>query len=93
MGFFEKQKKRKLYQQWIEKSGLPPESIPRELEPENAGDVDLRIEDDLNAPETRRRRALDIRLTVRDLLIMVLIIVVLLVLSSTLATILVMRSC
>ena len=30
-GLFDKRKKRKLYEQWVEKSGLPEENIPDEI--------------------------------------------------------------
>ncbi len=93
MGFFEKRRKRKLYQQWVDKSGLPPESIPRELEP---GSEDVEGEDDyegsVEAPP-RRRNVWIVHLTMRHLLILLYIIAALLVLSTTLIVVLIMSSC
>jgi hypothetical protein len=93
MSFFDKRKKRKLYEQWVEKSGLPPESIPRELEPQVAADEDLEAEEDLYQPVPRGRSTWVIHLTMRHLQILLLIIGVLLVLSSVLITVLITRSC
>jgi len=33
--YFRRRKKRKLYRQWVERSSLPPEAIPREEVAEN----------------------------------------------------------
>ena len=93
MSFFDKRKKRKLYEQWVEKSGLPPESIPRELEPEGPESEDLQTEEDIYQPMPRGRSTFTIRLTMRHLQILLLIIAVLLILSSVLMTVLITRSC
>jgi hypothetical protein len=93
MSFFDKRKKRKLYEQWVEKSGLPPESIPRELEPQVTADEDLEAEEDLYQPVSRGRSTWIIHLTMRHLQILLFIIAVLLVLSSVLITVLITRSC
>ena len=89
--YFNKRKKQRLYKQWVEKSGLPPESIPSELEEK----VDL----DESVDETSEKRrpgiqsGLTFRLTMRHLLYLVLIIIVLLITTASLATVLIMRSC
>ena len=91
MGYFDKLKKQKLYQQWVDKSGLPPESVPDDLDQK----------DDFNEPmdENGKKRQLGIqsgltfRLTMRHLLYLVLIIIVLLIITVSLATILIMHSC
>ena len=90
MDYFDKKKKQKLYQQWVDKSGLPPESVPSDLEQK----------DDFNEPENdnSEKRRLGIQsgtfyLTMRHLLYLVLVIVVLLITTASLATILIMRSC
>lgn len=89
--YFDKRKKQKLYQQWVDKSGLPQESIPDDLE--QKGDF---------AETTNRNRVLrrldiqstlNFQLTVRHLLYLILIIVVLLISTISLATVLIMRSC
>ena len=89
--YFNKRKKQKLYKQWVESSGLPPDSIPSELDQR----------DDFNEPENGNsekrwlgiQSGLTIHLTIRHLLYLVLIIIVLLIITASLATILVMRSC
>jgi hypothetical protein len=94
MSFFEKRKKRKLYQQWVDRSGLPPESIPRELETEDAEDGEgLRTEEEYYEPAPRGRSTFVIHLTMRHLQILLLIIACLLIFSSVMTTILIMRSC
>jgi hypothetical protein len=93
MSFFNKQKKRKLYQQWVDKSGLPPESIPQELEPDNMESDDLQSEDDLYEPMPRGRSTFVVHLTMRHLQILLLIIAVLLVFSAVMTTALIMSSC
>lgn len=89
--YFDKRKKQKLYQQWVDNSGLPPESVPSNLDQK----------DGFNEPKNgnREKRWLDtqsgltLHLTMRHLLYLVLIIIVLLITTASLATILVMRSC
>ena len=93
MSFFNKQKKRKLYQQWVDKSGLPPESIPQELESDNMESDDLQGEDDLYEPMPRGRSTFVVHLTMRHLQILLLIIAVLLVFSAVMTTALIMSSC
>ena len=89
--YFDKRKKQKLYRQWVEKSGLPQESIPSEL-----GE---KVDFGESVDETSEKRRLGIqsgltfRLTMRHLLYLVLTIIVLLLTTASLATILIMRSC
>jgi hypothetical protein len=89
--YFDKRKKKKLYKQWVEKSGLPPENIPDELE----GKSDLYEPFNGNSRERQPgiQRGLIFHLTMRHLLYLVLIIVVLLISTASLATVLIMRSC
>jgi len=92
MSFFEKRKKRKLYQQWVDKSGLPEENIPAEYTDEGpAGEEPW--EEERGGEPPRRSRVFVIHVTTRHLLIVLAIIAALLILSTTLATVLVMRSC
>jgi hypothetical protein len=93
MSFFDKRKKRKLYQQWVDKSGLPEDSIPPELEPDGMESEDLRTEDDLYEPAPRGRSTFVVHLTMRHLQILLLIIGVLLVFSAVMTTALIMSSC
>jgi hypothetical protein len=89
--YFDKRKKQKLYRQWVEKSGLPPESVPADSEQESVPDETM----DENGG-TRRAGVLSnvsIRLTMRHILYFLLIIAVLLVATASLATVLIMRSC
>ena len=89
--YFDKRKKQKLYQQWVENSGLPPESVPS----------DLNHRDDFNESENVNsekrwlgiQSGLTLHLTTRHFLYLVLIIIALLITTASLATILVMRSC
>ena len=89
--YFEKRRKQKLYQQWVEQSGLPPEDIPGDIK-EEADSYEAADEDD---EQIRRgiQRGLTFRLTMRHLLYLLLIIVVLLISTASLATVLIMRSC
>ena len=92
MSFFEKRKKRKLYQQWVDKSGLPEENIPVEYTSEGvAGEEPW--EEERGGSQPRGSRVFIIHVSTRQLLILLLIIAALLVLSTTLVTVLIMRSC
>ena len=93
MSFLDKRKKRKLYQQWVDKSGLPQDSIPQELEPDNLQYDDSPVEDDLYEPAPRGRSTFVVHLTMRHLQILLLIIGVLLVFSAVMTTALIMSSC
>lgn len=89
--YFDKRKKHKLYQQWVDKSGLPPESVPGKLE----GKGEFYEPVDGNSEERRPgiQSGFTYRLTMRHLLYLVLIIIVLLITTVSLATVLIMRSC
>ena len=91
-GLFDKRKKRKLYEQWVEKSGLPEENIPDELRQDRDNDQEPGYEND-EIPRAYNRRSFVIHLETRHLLILGLVIVFLLILSTTLATVLIMQSC
>lgn len=90
-GYFDKRKKQKLYRQWVEKSGLPPENIPEELERKTD------LYEPVEGIGERRQPAIQsgptFQLTIRLLVYLVLIIVVLLISTVILATALIMRSC
>jgi hypothetical protein len=89
--YFSKRKKSKLYNQWVEKSGLSPDNVPEELE----GKSDLPETPDDNAGEPRQdiRSGFTFHLTLHHLLYLLLIIVALLIATVSLATVLIMRSC
>jgi hypothetical protein len=91
-GLFDKRKKRKLYEQWVEKSGLPEENIPDELRQDHENIEEPEFEGS-QTQRTYGQRSFVIHLETRHLLILGLVIVFLLVLSSTLATVLIMQSC
>jgi hypothetical protein len=89
--YFDKKKKNKLYHQWVEKSGLSPDSVPEELEEKSApGETP-----DDNAEESRQgiKSVLTFHLTLRHLLYFLLVTIVLLISTVSLATVLIMRSC
>ncbi len=89
-GYFNDRKKQKLYRQWVEKSGLPAESVPADVE-DGPG---MPREDDNGINLFRTRRGgITLRLTLRHFLYLLYITAVLLVLTATLATILIMQSC
>ena len=90
--YIDKRKKQKLYQQWVEKSGLPPESVPGHIEQQE--EISEPVEEGgggLRLPVIRSE--FNFRLTLRHLLYLLLIIVVLLISTVSLATVLIMRSC
>jgi len=91
MSYFSKRKKQKLYQQWMDKSGLPPESVPADTGQES----DFR--DAADGVGGLRRPGMPgdvtLRLTMRHVLYLVLVAVALLITTVTLATVLIMRSC
>jgi hypothetical protein len=89
--YFDKKKKQKLYRQWVEKSGLPPENIPAEIE--GKSDLYEPVDGSIGERQPGIQRGLTFHLTMRHLLYLVLITVVLLISTATLATILIMRSC
>ena len=44
LNYFQRRRKGKLYEQWVQRAGLPPEAIPREKIAEVAEDVTPKIE-------------------------------------------------
>ena len=89
--YFDKKKKQKLYRQWVEKSGLPPENVPAEIE--GKSDLYEPVDGSTRERQPGIQRGFSFHLTMRQLLYLVLVTVVLLISTVTLATILVMRSC
>jgi hypothetical protein len=89
--YFDKRKKKKLYQQWVDKSGLPPESVPGDRE--KKGDFHEPIDGNTGIRRPGIQSGLTYCLTMRHLLYLVLIIIVLLITTVSLATVLIMRSC
>ena len=90
--FLDKRRRRKLYNQWVNTSGLPAEEIPPDLkDPVNVED-EIEMEDE---PVQGRRYKNNASITVqwRHVVYIVLIIVVLVIVTSILATILAMKSC
>jgi hypothetical protein len=88
--YFDKRRKQKLYRQWVEKSGLPPESVP--VEPERKSDFEP-FDNDGGVGRPGILTNVNLRLTMRHILYLLLVIAVLLVATATLATVLIMRSC
>ena len=93
LNFLDKRKKRKLYQQWANTSGLPQEEIPNEIqdsEPyaaEKIGTADEELQD------VRYIEGSYVRLRLRYLLYIVFILVLLIIMTSVLSTVLIMKSC
>ena len=92
MSFFDKRKQRKLYQQWVDKSGLPQENVPSELGPERVEDEEPWAEERVDELP-RSGRVFVVQVTQRQLVIVLLVIAVLLIISACLATALIMQSC
>jgi hypothetical protein len=88
--YFDKRRKQKLYQQWVEKSGLPPESVP--AEPERTSDLEP-MDDNGGMRRPGILTNVNLRLTMRHILYLLLIVAVLLVATASLATVLIMHSC
>ena len=90
--FFERIKKRKLYQQWTNQSGLPEEEIPKDLQQSESLVEDIPVEND-GVANVRDINGFSIRLRLRHLFILLLIFTFLIIITSILATVLVMQSC
>ena len=91
MRYFDKRKKQRLYQQWVDKSGLPPEAVPEELGTQ--GDLDEPIGEESGEQRWGIQSNFAFRLTMRHLFYLLLAIIALLIATTSLATILIMRSC
>jgi hypothetical protein len=96
--FFRKLNRERLYKQWVENAGLPPEDLPPDLKKETGYPAES--ESAGMAPRREFRavgsQTIDTLLNSRNMRfigIMALIIVVLLIVLAVLATVLVMRSC
>jgi hypothetical protein len=89
--YFDKKKKQKLYQQWVENSGLPPDSVPTEAGG-RGGDEEPAI-DEGGISRTGILSNVNVHLTMRHVLYLLLIIAALLIATASLVTILIMRSC
>jgi hypothetical protein len=99
--FFRKLSRERLYKQWIDNEGLPPEDLPEDLKKDSkdAKDTDDNSLDGMNLHrEVRTNRGQQTDnifslLSVRFIYIVALIIAILLVVVSVLSTILIMRAC
>jgi len=99
-GFLDKRKKSKLYRQWVEKEGLPPEEIPAELQPDREGldESGLPFEDISEGALYRGKiqRVPDkgmVVLPLRYILLAAGVAAILLVTLAIISTILAMKSC
>ena len=94
-GYFERRRKGKLFQQWVNQADLPPEEIPPEvLNGESAKETDLAPEDTAieEVPKYTAPIEIDkgmVRLPIRYVLLLLSIIVLLLVALSVVVTILI----
>jgi hypothetical protein len=96
--FFRKLKRERLYKQWVENAGLPPEDLPPDLKKDAGYSAGSEATGITPRREFRARMSqpIDTLLNSRNLRfigIMALIIVILLIALSVLATVLIMRSC
>jgi hypothetical protein len=89
--YFDKRKKQKLYQQWVDESGLPAESVPEDLDEKST--FDEAIDEDSGIRRPSSPSGLSIRLTMRHLFYLMLIIAILLITTASLATTLIIQSC
>lgn len=92
LNFLDRRRKRKLYQQWVNTSGLPQEEIPTELrQPESFAEETGVVNEGLQNIRYVDRSYLPVRLSY--ILYIGAIILLLVVTISVLATILVIQSC
>ena len=91
-GFLERRRKRKLYQQWAEQSGLPQEEILQDTQQfeSNTGEIEKGSE---GATIMVDSDGFFLRLRFRHIFMLGLILAFLLIATSVLTTILVMQSC
>ena len=90
--FLDKRRRRKLYDQWVNTSGLPADEIPPELRDSEPYDEDTEITDE-SVRSVRSRSSSYLPVKWQYVLYVSLIIVVLVIVTSILATILAMQSC
>lgn len=90
--FLDKRRRRKLYDQWVNTSGLPPEEIPPDLQDSEPYSEDAETTDQgTRSVPYRGSTYLPVRW--QHVIYVSLIIVVLVIITSILATILAMQSC
>ncbi|MFC1940214.1 hypothetical protein ACFLXO_05980 [Chloroflexota bacterium] len=100
-GLFDRRKKKKLYQQWVERDNLPPEEIPSEImecEEEEPDESGLPLEPASEERNYRRKMQINadrrlVSLPVRVVLLGVSFIAFLLVIIAILLTVLIMKGC
>ena len=90
--FLEHRKKRKLYQQWADQSGLPQEDIPKDIQKSEPYREEIRTGNE-GVTSMVDNGGLSLRPRFRHLFILGLTFALLLIAISVLATILVMQSC
>ena len=95
--FLNKRRRRKLYDQWVNSSGLPPEEIPPDLKEalptaDTPGEEYDEPEEDYT-PGAPYRRSGYISVPWRQVVYVVLIILVLVIVTAILSTVLIMQSC
>lgn len=86
-------KKQKLYQQWVENSGLPPEEVPSGIEDEEELEATFLEKNENRFRWLGVRGGITFRLTLRHILYLLGTSAGLLIITICLATILIMRSC
>lgn len=90
--FLDKRRRRKLYDQWINTSGLPAEELPPDLRDSEPYDEDAEITDG-SVHGARSRSSTYLPVKWQHVIYISLIIVVLVIVTSILATVLAMQSC
>lgn len=90
--FLDKRKKRKLYEQWVSANGLPQDEIPQELQSSESYVEEVGTTNE-SAKNIRYINSSYLSVKWRYIVYMGLIIVILVIITSILATILVMKSC
>ena len=99
MKYFERRKKVKLFQQWVNKADLPPEEIPPEvLNGESAKETDMAHDDITHQEFSGYPSPISIdrgvvRLPLRYVLLGLSVIALLLVTTTLLLTVLIFQSC
>lgn len=97
-GFIRKRRSAKLYKQWVERDGLPPEEVPQVAKDIESADesVDLGHMPEEDFYRATRRQNIDSRfvtLPIRYILLGSGLIALLLVLLAVVSTVLIMQSC
>jgi len=89
--FLDKRRRRKLYDQWVNASGLPAEEIPPDLRDSEPYSDDAEVDESTHGVRYRSSTYLPVKW--QHVVYVSLIIVVLVIVTSILATILAMQSC